>query len=338
MNIINDKTVIDIHCDLLDYLQNVPRATPFIKDKIGCSVPSLVEGKVKLQILAIYTTTQKGSAELALKQSLIFRNLYTKHKNHFEVVKELDDLQFKSSSRIGILAAIENASGLCEEDEDLSKGLDRFEEIINNTKRILYIGLTHHQENRFGGGNNSKVGLKEDGKVVLDYINGKKIAIDLSHTSDTLAYDILEYLTKNNLDIPVLASHSNYRDIYNHPRNLPDDIAKEVIKRKGLIGINFLRAFLNENDPNAIYDHIEHGLNLGAKDCICFGADYNYTDSRSDQSRIPFYFREQESASNYPSILENISQRTSPGIAEAIGNRNAIDYIRRVWSSKYYKN
>jgi microsomal dipeptidase-like Zn-dependent dipeptidase len=332
MSINDSRAVIDIHCDLLDYLQSVPHATPFIKDKIGCSVPSLVDGKVKLQILVIYTTTQKGSAELALKQSLIFRNLYTKHKNHFEAVSELDDLQLKSSSRIGILAAIENASGLCEEDEALSKGLNRFEEIINNTNRILYIGLTYHQENRFGGGNNSKVGLKEDEKVVLDYIDGEKIAIDLSHTSDTLAYHILEYLTKNNLNIPVLASHSNYRNTYNHPRNLPDYIAKEIIRRKGLIGINFLRAFLNDNNPNAIYDHIEYGLNLGAKDCICFGADYNYTDSCSDQSRVPFYFREQESASNYPSILENISQRTSSGIAEAIGNGNAIDYIRRIWS------
>lgn len=332
MNIINDHSVIDLHCDLLDYLQRVPGASPFIKDKIGCSVPALVEGNVKLQVLAIYTTTQKGSAELALKQSIIFRNLHTEQKDHFKLIGGLDDLHFKSSSRIGILAAIENASGLCEEDEDLSKGLERFEKIIDNTNRILYIGLTHHQENRFGGGNNSMVGLKEDGKVVLDYINGRRIAIDLSHTSDTLAYDILDYLTKNNLDIPVIASHSNYRNIYSHPRNLPDDIAKEVIRRKGLIGINFLRAFLNVNDPNAIYDHIEYGINLGAKDCICFGADYNYTLDRSDQDRKPFFFKEQESASTYPSILENISQRISPDIAEAIANRNAIDYIRRIWS------
>ena len=331
MSINDSPTVIDIHCDLLHYLQSVPSADPFVKDKIGCSVPSLIEGNVKLQILAIYTTTQKGSTELALKQSLIFRNLHTNHNNHFEAVTGLDDLQFNSSSKIGILAAIENASGLCEEDEGLSKGLARLEEIINNTNRILYIGLTHHQENRFGGGNNSKAGLKDDGKVVLDYINTKKIAIDLSHTSDALAYDILDYLTKNNLDIPVLASHSNYRNIYNHPRNLPDDIVKEIIRRKGLIGINFLRAFLNDNDPNAIYDHIEYGLSLGAKDCICFGADYNYTDNRPDHSRKPFFFKEQESASNYPSILENISLRTNPEIVEAISNRNALDYIRRVW-------
>ena len=323
--------VIDIHCDLLDYLQSVPAADPFAIGKIGCSVPSLIEGNVKLQILAIYTATQKGSAELALKQSQIFRNLHTKHNKHFEAVNGPDDLQFNSSSKIGILAAIENASGLCEEGEDLSKGLDRLEEIINNTSRILYIGLTHHLENRFGGGNNSKVGLKEDGKVILDYINTKKIAIDLSHTSDALAYDILDYLTKKNLHIPVLASHSNYRNICNHPRNLPDDIVEEIISRKGLIGINFLRAFLNDNDPNAIYDHIEYGLSLGAMDCLCFGADYNYTDDRLDKSRAPFFFKEHESAGMYPSILENISLRTTPEIAEAISNRNVLDYIRRIW-------
>jgi microsomal dipeptidase-like Zn-dependent dipeptidase len=333
MNINNSKTVIDIHCDLLDYLQNAPYASPFNKGKIGCSLPSLVEGNVNLQVLAIYTTTKKGSAELAFKQSLIFRELLTKHKNYFAEISEFEDIQLiSSSSKIGILAAIENASGICEEEESLSKGIDRLEEIIKITHRILYISLTHHQENRFGGGNNSKVGLKEDGKVVLDYINGKKIAIDLSHTSDLLAYDILDYLTKYNLDIPVLASHSNYRNIFDHPRNLPDDIAKEIIRRRGLIGINFLRAFLSDNDPNSIYDHIEYGLKLGAQDCICFGADYCYTDNNPDPSRKPFYFKEQESASEYPSILENISLRTAPEIVEAIGNKNALDYIRRIWS------
>jgi membrane dipeptidase len=332
LHIVDSQPVIDIHCDLLDYLQSEPHANLFVKGEIGCSVPSLVEGNVKLQVLAIYTTTKRGSTELALKQSLIFKDLLTKYKSNFSAVIESDDLQLNSSSKIGILAAIENASGLCEEDEPLSKCLERFEDIIENAKRLLYIGMTHHQENRFGGGNNSTIGLKEDGKVILDYINGKKIAVDLSHTSDTLAYDILEYVTKSNLDIPVLASHSNYRNIFNHPRNLPDDIVKEIIRRKGLIGINFLRAFINESDPNAVYDHIEYGIGLGAMDCICFGADYNYTGSRSDQSRKPFYFKEQESAGDYPSILENISLRTSPEIVEAISNKNVVNFIRRIWS------
>ena len=119
------------------------------------------------------------------------------------------------------------------------------ERIIDNVGNLFYIGLTHHLENRFGGGNFSKAGLKDDGKALLDYLDNKQIAVDFSHTSDALAYDILEYISKKNLKIPILASHSNYRPNFDHPRNLPDDIAKEIINQKGLIGLNFVRAFVN---------------------------------------------------------------------------------------------
>ena len=191
--------------------------------------------------------------------------------------------------------------------------------------------MLFRSENRFGGGNSTKTGLKEDGKSLLNYISGKKIAIDFSHTSDVLAFDVFDYLSKFNLDIPVIASHSNFREIFNHPRNLPDEIAKEIIKRKGLIGINFLRAFLNDNNPNAIYDHILYGLNMGAHS-ICFGADYFYTDSHPDQSRKPFFFKEHENASCYPLILKGLSGKIPPDVLEAISNKNVINFIERIYS------
>jgi len=326
-------SVIDIHCDLLSYLQDAPDPNLLKKDDIGCSFPSLEEGKVKLQVMAIYTSTEKGSTELALKQSLLFKNLLTKYNDRLTACKEVPVLSTISTSpKVWILAAIENASGFCEEDELLEGGFKKLENIIYNTERILYIGLTHNGENRFGGGNTTKIGLKEDGKALLDYINGKRIAVDLSHASDALAFDMLDYLSKFNLDIPVIASHSNFRKIFTHPRNLPDEIAMEIIKRKGLIGINFLRAFLNQENPNAMYDHILYGINMGGAHSICFGADYFYTDSHPDQSRKPFFFKEHESAGCYPSILKNLSGRVSSELLEGISNKNVIDFIGRIWS------
>jgi len=325
--------IIDLHCDLLSYLESVPNADPFKTESIGCSIPAMNEGGVGLQILAIYTATEKGSTQSALKQSLVFRNLLSQYSDDFTLVSEPGDLDdISDPSKIGILASIENASGLCEEDQPLDDSFENLEEIISNTERVLYIGLTHHTENRFGGGNYSEAGLKDDGKALLDYIDGRKIAIDFSHTSDALAYGILDHLSKNNLDIPVLASHSNYREIFSHPRNLPDDIAKEIIHRKGLIGINFVRAFLNDKDPNAIYDHIAHGIEIGGTDSICFGADYFHTGSHPDPEREPFYFKGQETAACYPSIVEVLSEDISPNIIDGICSKNATNYLRRVWS------
>jgi membrane dipeptidase len=324
--------VIDLHCDLLGHLLHTPNPDPFIREGIGCSFPALAEGNVKLQVMAIFTATQKGSAAFAIKQSEIFASFLSKYPNDCMLVHNVDTLcDIATSSKLGMIAAIENASGFCEEDESLEIGLKRLEQIISTTTRILYIGFTHHAENRFGGGNNSEVGLKEDGKALLQYLNGKKIAVDFSHTSDALAHDILNYLSEHLLDVPILASHSNYRTIYNHKRNLPDDIAKEIIHRGGLIGVNFLRAFVNPENSDALYDHIKYGIELGGANSICFGADYYGTDKHPERSRVPFYFPDHADASRYPSILETIDEQVSPDVIDGISSKNAMSYLMKLW-------
>ena len=324
--------VIDLHCDLLAHMLNVPTPDPFDREGIGCSFPALAEGNVKLQVMAIFTATEKGSTALAVRQSEIFASFLAQYPDDCALVQDLSTLnQIANSPKLGMITAIENASGFCEEDEPLAIGLERLEQIITNCTRILYIGLTHHPENRFGGGNNSNVGLKEDGKTLLQYLNGRKIAVDFSHASDALAYDMLAYISEHNLDIPILASHSNYREVFDHVRNLPDHLAKEIIKCGGIIGVNFLRAFVNNDDSNALYDHINHGVQLGGINSICFGADYYATGGHPDLSRIPFYFPEHDDASRYPSILESISQQVSPDAVAGIGYQNAMNYLNELW-------
>lgn len=324
--------VIDLHCDLLGHMLKMSEPDPFHRDGIGCSFPDLAEGNVKLQVMAIFTATKKGSTALAIRQSEIFASFLAKYPAHCSLVHDIKSLeQISSSPTLGMLASIENASGFSEEGEALDIGFERLEQIIRNTTRILYIGFTHHAENRFGGGNNSKVGLKEDGKKLLHYLSGRKIAVDFSHASDALAYDMLDYISAHNLEVPILASHSNYRKVFDHVRNLPDDLAKEIIKRGGLIGLNFLRAFVNNDDPNALYEHLKHGIALGGAQSVCFGADYFGTDSHPDRSRVPFYFKEHADASCYPSIIESISQQLSPDCIEEISSRNVMQYITKLW-------
>lgn len=324
--------VIDLHCDLLAHLLKTPKLGPFDQQGIGSSFPALAAGNVKLQVMAIFTATQKGSAALALKQSLIFKELLHQYPDHCHLVHDTETLeQSMASPTLGMVAAIENASGFCEEDESLEVGLERLEEIIRNTTRVLYIGFTHHAENRFGGGNNSDAGLKSDGKVLLQYLSGKKIAVDLSHASDALAHDIFDYIDEEDLEIPILASHSNYREVFHHLRNLPDNLAKEIMQRDGLIGVNFLRAFVNNDDPNALYDHINHGLKLGGEKAVCFGADYFCTDHHPDRTRVPFYFEEHADASRYPSILETISEQVSADVTVNISYQNVLRFLRTLW-------
>lgn len=323
--------IIDLHCDLLVYLTDVPGALQDSIDEIGCALPSLTQGNVKLQVMAIYCPSKPGSTVYAKKQSEAYK-LLAESDNCLTAVTNLNEMQKAlQANGTGMVAAIENASGFCEEDEPLEDGFKKLEKIIEDVGLPLYISMTHALANRFGGGNATTSGITRDGKMLLDYIHGRHIAIDMSHTSDALAFDILEHIDREKLDIPVIASHSNFRALWEHERNLPNELAQEIIHRKGLIGINFLRSFLHDENPEAILDHIHYGFAKGAEDVICFGADYFYTADEKDVSRLPFYFPDLLHAGiSYQYILSQLQLNQSQ--LQKLAFQNAQQFIERIWT------
>lgn len=319
---------IDLHCDLLYYL--LKENSKYDDKEVRCAFPYLKEGNIKLQVMAIYAATAKNSTAEGIKQSEIFADLLV--KDDFFLFDPANCAHSNNQNRVGVLASIENASSFCEEEMNLDIGFKNLETIIKNTQKVLYIGITHHSENRFGGGNNSEAGLKDDGKVLIDYLADKKIAIDLAHTSDQLAYDLLNYIDQRNYKISILASHSNYRNVYQNNRNLPDELVKEVIKREGLIGLNFIKDYIDLQNPERLYEHIQYGLDLGAENCIAYGADFFFDDEHPDQSRYPFFFDEFKNATKYNSINKRLTEYFSHKIMEKISHQNALDFITRLWN------
>ena len=324
-----NQPIIDLHCDLLSYLTR-PNSSIYNTDDVGCAVPYLKEGNVKLQIMAIFAPVESNSHEYGLKQSEIFQNLNSEENELYRFEKHhLETLE--TNENIGMLASVESGSAFCDESISLKQGFENLERIIENVGSIMYISFTHHAENRFGGGNYSSAGLKNDGKALIDYMHNRNIAIDFSHTSDPLAYDILNYISKENINVPIIASHSNYRGAFDHKRNLPDDVAQEIIRQEGLIGLNFVRAFVNPEKVEALEEHVAHGLSLGAENAICYGADYFYTKDNPDKSRIPFYFKEHGNASCYPEINKVLEQQFGAEQMKKISSQNALNFITGLW-------
>lgn len=323
--------VIDLHCDLLSYLTR-PNASIYDSNEIGCAVPLLQKGNVKLQVLAIFAPVEPQSHDYGLEQSEIFRNL-AEEENELYQFEHLDLETFTSNENVGMVASVESGSAFCDETISLKEGFKNLERIIDRVGNILYLSFTHHAENRFGGGNFASAGLKNDGKALIDYLHGRNIALDFSHTSDALAYDMLNYISKQNIKVPVIASHSNYRTVFGHLRNLPDEVAKEIVHQQGLIGLNFVRAFVNPEEADALTQHVAHGLHLGGEGAVAYGADYFYTKSHPDQSRIPFYFKEHDNAGNYPEINEGLEQQFGREQTQRISFQNAFNYMQRNWKS-----
>jgi microsomal dipeptidase-like Zn-dependent dipeptidase len=237
------------------------------------------------------------------------------------------------SPLVQILPAIEGASSFASETEPLAQALERLESYQEAIGPPVYISLTWEGENRFGGGNCTDIGLKEDGKRLLEWMSGKGIALDFSHTSDRLAYDLFNYIEKQALDLPVIASHSNFRAISNFPRNLPDAIAREIIRRGGLIGLNFFSSFIHPTDPNALLRHVEYGLSLKGEDALAFGADF-FCDADAPNllqkyQKQEAYYPNLSDASCYPGLLEQLATKLGLGeeILLKLANQNASHFI-----------
>lgn len=138
---------------------------------------------------------------------------------------------------------------------------------------IRFALLTWNYDNRYacGASCDQKKGLKAEGRNLVEKFVKEGIVLDISHLSDKGAEDIF-----NLTDVPVMASHSNIRTLCPHPRNLTPELAKELIRRKGLIGINFYGNFIGENpDMMSLMRHMDAVLEMGGEDVLALGTDFD---------------------------------------------------------------
>lgn len=172
------------------------------------------------------------------------------------------------------------------------EGLDYLEEIEDIDKiydlGVRSVNIVWNNDNKFGGGakGNKLRGLTCFGESLVKKLVDKKIAIDLSHTNEKTFYDIIKLCNKLKTvgKIPiVLASHSNVKELCNHPRNLSDDQIIKIKELDGIIGIVGVKPFcvnkktFNNNKRkyyNAYIEHIKYIKNiLGGVDNISVSTD-----------------------------------------------------------------
>lgn len=198
--------------------------------------------------------------------------------------------KLKSECKIHDISVCNNFSDLKSVAENRNHGViftlenGRLIKKLEDVKRIKSRGvkmitLTWNALNSLGSGVKSEkdTGLTEFGKNVVKEMNRLGIAVDVSHGSDKLFYDVAEISTA-----PIAASHSNSREIAGNPRNITDEQFKIVCKKGGVVGLNFCRNFLNKNPQKASMDdilkHAEHFLGLGGENHLCIGSDFDGTD------------------------------------------------------------
>jgi membrane dipeptidase len=114
---------------------------------------------------------------------------------------------------------------------------------------VRYMTLTHSGNDEWADSSTDKPvhnGLTDFGKDVVREMNRLGVMVDISHVSDKTFHDALEVSKA-----PLLASHSSCRAICDAPRNMTDQMMKELAAKGGVIQINYHVGFLSQEFRNA---------------------------------------------------------------------------------------
>jgi len=118
-----------------------------------------------------------------------------------------------------------------------------------------YMTLTHSGNCEWADASTDKPahnGLTGFGKEVIREMNRLGMMVDISHVSDKTFYDALEVSKA-----PMIASHSNCRALCDTPRNMTDQMIRDLAGKGGVIQINYHVGFLSKEFRAAEKAHPE---------------------------------------------------------------------------------
>jgi membrane dipeptidase len=196
------------------------------------------------QFWSVYISpTMLGSVAVraVLEQIDVVHQMVARYPNNLELALTADDIErIHRNGKVASLIGMEGGHSI-----DNSLAMLRMTYALG----ARYMTLTHSATLDWADAAGDKPkshGLSEFGEKVVREMNRLGMMVDVSHVSDeTMAAAIK--VSK----APVFCSHSNARALCNVPRNVPDDLLKQIGQSGGVVMVNFVPGFLT--DATKIY-------------------------------------------------------------------------------------
>ena len=198
-------------------------------------LPRMKAGGLDGGFYVIYTgqgdLTAEGyryARDFALERATEIREMVAAHPDRFELAYTADDAErINKAGKKFVFQSIENSWPMGED-------LTLMQTFYQTGVRLA--GPVHFRNNQFADSSTDKPiwhGFSPLGLRWLAEANRLGIVIDVSHASDDVV-DQAVALSK----VPIIASHSGARAVYDHPRNLDDGRLKKIADAGGVICIN----------------------------------------------------------------------------------------------------
>jgi membrane dipeptidase len=207
-------------------------------------IPRMRDGNLSAIFFSVWIPskiTGPEAVDRALVQIDAVREQVRKHPNDLVLATTAGEIrEARKQGKIAVLLGVEGGHMI---NSDLGV-LRSYAEL-----GVRYMTLTHSGNDEWADSSTDKAvhnGLTEFGKDVVREMNRLGMMVDISHVSDKTFYDALEVSKA-----PLIGSHSSCRAICDAPRNMTDQMMKDLAAKGGVVQINYHVGFLSQEFRNA---------------------------------------------------------------------------------------
>jgi membrane dipeptidase len=173
---------------------------------------------------------------------------------------------------------------------------------------------------RYSGGTGAPGGLTDLGVQLLKAMRRKRVILDLSHMADQAVADAFALWRG-----PIMASHSNAREIVPGDRQITDATMKEVARRDGMLGVSFYAKHLRASGRATLDDVVKHVTHLagaaGGPERVGFGTDL---DGGFDARQAPM-----RDLGEFRALRARLTKRFSKTQVDGVMGDNWIEFLGR---------
>lgn len=238
--------LLDSHCDTPSQILRL-RDLAIDNEYAHVDFPKLHRGGVDGAFFALYIPASLGETEAYVHATRLLngvRGLLKSHKDKARLATcPSEAFDNKADGLFSVFLGLENGSAI-------GGQLDRLYEF--HDAGVRYVTLCHSRDNQICDScaqGDRWHGLSTFGKELVRHMNRIGMLVDVSHISDASFYDVLSVSSR-----PVVATHSCCRALADHPRNMTDEMIRELAAAGGVIQINFYPLFLDSGFKDVLED------------------------------------------------------------------------------------
>jgi membrane dipeptidase len=276
--LLRDEIVISLH----DHVQVFPKDMGRLREHIRTGrEPTGYQGLARSGMTAVFDNGMDGtcciSSDAGWKyQDVLFdlgvRMADLAHQDFVVKAESLKDIRYAhETGRLAHVFALEAATPIENE-------VDRLDVLYGFGVR--QIGIAYSEANYLGSGLKERGdgGLTYFGEKAVERMNKLGLAIDISHSGDRTAADVIKHSTK-----PIFITHCGSRDVWPTNRMKPDALIRQCTERGGVIGLEAApHTTLSEAHPahsiESVMDHFTHLVDAVGIDHVTFGPDTLFGD------------------------------------------------------------